>query len=889
MTIQRLLLGLVLLMSAGVLHGGEADMRPRCDAWGDPLPPGALFRTGTIRAQHSVTGPIRFSPDGKTLAAVGHDHTIRLWDAATGKDIRTFPGHGGRVHCLAFSADGKTLASGGWDKAIRLWEVANGKEVGCLTGHENEVFYVIPAPCGTWLASCDAKDIRFWDLKTGKETRRIPSGGDTMLGLTLSPDGSLVAVESHDNPIRIWETATGNPLNQFKGTKSQLEYPHFLPDGKTLLTSGYSAGVTLWEVASGKKIRHMERATGPLAVSPNGQLLATGCIHQGPGVIRIWSLSTGKLIRKLRGHIPGDFYGLSELVFSPDGTALVSLGDDRTLRRWDVKTGKELDPPVGHQNPVTAIAFSPNGKLLASGSFDRTVRLWDPIVGREIRSFRAKGEVVQGIAFLDGGNILLSQNHVPPSGQPPTYSMDDYLIRVRLWDVATGRPHGHWDHRKDFIRNMAISPQSQTLAQGGGDKLRLVEPASGRELPTPKVERPNRNVEGLAFSPGGDLLAVTSNQMVMREATWLRLWNVATGKECWQKWEPFETFKHVAYSPGGKILATSGRDIRLWEAATGKELDKLQGGHGPLAFSPDGKTLATCGPENSVILWEVATKKVRRRFAGHEISCLAFSPDGRLLASGGIDTLVMAWDVTGRLEQGSLRPGPANAQALEDLWARLAAEDAAVAYDAAWGLIAMPIEGIPFLKQHLPLVSETELKNLVVDLDDEEYAVRQRATERLEALGSVAEGALRRRLEEKPSPEVRRRAEDLLRLLQQEEKRPDTPELRRGLRLVEVLEQVGTVEAKEALHVLDEQARWIRLRQEAKASLIRLGKPPNVSGFSRGKPDGWALGLQTVLIGAFLLGLVIFFLVPRGRTPQSRSIISTATFRTPGERKKGKG
>src|SRR5262249_7319217 len=159
-----------------------------------------------------------FSPDGKILAAVGRDSSIRLWEAATGKDIRALPGQPGeRVYDLAFSVDGKTLASCGTDKAVRLWEVATGKEMGCLTWHETDVLHVLSAPCGTWLVSCDAWDIRSWDLKSGKQIRVIARSSDTMFGLTLSPDGKLVAVESHDNPIRIWETATGRPLNQFQG------------------------------------------------------------------------------------------------------------------------------------------------------------------------------------------------------------------------------------------------------------------------------------------------------------------------------------------------------------------------------------------------------------------------------------------------------------------------------------------------------------------------------------------------------------------------------------------------------------------------------------------------------------------------------------------------
>src|SRR5262249_55828157 len=106
---------LLLALPLTIQSAAQPVTASRLDAWGDPLPPGALFRTGTLRDQHSVTGALCFSPDGKMLAGIGHDDTIRLWDAASGRDIRTFRGHPGGVHCFDFTADGKTLVSGGED------------------------------------------------------------------------------------------------------------------------------------------------------------------------------------------------------------------------------------------------------------------------------------------------------------------------------------------------------------------------------------------------------------------------------------------------------------------------------------------------------------------------------------------------------------------------------------------------------------------------------------------------------------------------------------------------------------------------------------------------------------------------------------------------------
>jgi hypothetical protein len=230
--------------------------------------------------------------------------------------------------------------------------------------------------------------------------------------------------------------------------------------------------------------------------------------------------------------------------------------------------------------------------------------------------------------------------------------------------------------------------------------------------------------------------------------------------------------------------------------------------------------LATTGPGDTITLWEVATWKKRGVLTGHEAACLAFSPDSRVLATGGDDTLVMGWDLTGRMAGGRLRRGPTDRKALDALWGRLGDDDPARAYEAVWALVATPRESTRFLRARLPLVSEADLRRvqrLIVDLDDDEFAVRQRATMTLEGLGFVAEGSLRDCLEGKPSAEVRHRVRDLLRKLQA----TPSQEGRRGLRLVEVLEQIGTVAAKEALEALAKRAAGTQLRHEAKGALGR--------------------------------------------------------------------
>src|SRR5262249_20247891 len=155
----------------------------------------------------------------------------------------------------------------------------------------------------------------------------------------------------------------------------------------------------------------------------------------------------------------------------------------------------------------------------------------------------------------------------------------------------------------------------------------------------------------------------------------------------------------------------------------------------------------------------------RVRLEGHQgpVSTVAFAPDGKQLATGSNDTTVLVWDLTGvRKDPVSARPlSPA---ALDALWADLAGEDAARAYRAVTALRAAAGPSVPFLRERLrPAVIDLHrISGIIVSLDHDRAAVRQQAMRELEQLHELAEPALRRALDQKPSLESRRRIEQLL-------------------------------------------------------------------------------------------------------------------------------
>jgi hypothetical protein len=273
--------------------------------------------------------------------------------------------------------------------------------------------------------------------------------------------------------------------------------------------------------------------------------------------------------------------------------------------------------------------------------------------------------------------------------------------------------------------------------------------------------------------------------------------------------------------------------VRLWEMETGKRLVHFGKPQAPAyqpTFSPDGRTLAAYGRDDTLRLWEVATGRERTRFQFEGLplqaelgEVLTFSPDGRTLAAV-CGTAVLLLDMTGRAPEGRWSLARLPAERLPALWDDLGAADATRAYRAMWEWSADADAAVSWMRQRLrpvEIVPPTRLARWVADLGDEQYSVRQRASEALTELGELAEPAMRGALARQPSLEARRRIEQLLR---REEGPVAGPEPLRSLRAVEALEHIGTATARDVLATLARGAAGARLTREARAALERLEK-----------------------------------------------------------------
>ncbi|HXT62365.1 MAG TPA: caspase family protein [Pyrinomonadaceae bacterium] len=590
-----------------------------------------LWNVGTGKELRRLEGhtfhvtSVAFSPDSKlALTAAGNkfaptvpsvDKTARLWDVATGKEVRRFEGHTDGIWSAAFSPDGRWVVTGSSDKTARLWSATTGREV-ARYDHPATVESVAFSPTGTSvLTGCSDGKARLWKISSGAETQQFTGHKGRVTAVAFSHDGRLIATGGQDETARLWDAATGDEIKRVSDGY-QVQSVSFSPDDRTLLVNS-----VVHDVTTGKALRYFETPAESLATaafSRDGQLVLTASAGASRPSALLWNADTGKLVNEFAG-LSG---AVRAIALSNHTRYVCTASSNRMAAVWDVRKGEVGWRPsdygiwsratdierhhssfglITYEYAFESCAFSPDGRFLATG-FAGGVILWDAATGSPVKSFRLTelidGKIttlnseVNAIAFSpDGVSVFVAGRNIVP----------------RLWNVSSNKEVKRFGETSLNTNSVAYSPNSRFVLTGDTDNAaRLWDVASGKELKRFGVQDA---VNSVAFSPDGSSVLIGS----------------------------------------GGYQALGSNVFGLWNSTTGGEIRKFKGhtsGVNSGVFSPDGQTVLSGSFDGTARLWNAKTGREIRRFNGHSdsVRSVTFSSDGRFILTGGNDGTTRYWD-----------------------------------------------------------------------------------------------------------------------------------------------------------------------------------------------------------------------------------------------------
>jgi WD40 repeat protein len=581
-----------------------------------------------------------YSPDGKFILSSSWDETIKIWDAASGREIKTIPARGKTPLCAVWDNSGLFIAAGFWDGSVSIWDRESGAELKSFKGHDGAVNAVSFNTDDSRIitASFDGT-VKVWDSISTENTGTMNASG-TVNAAVCSPDGNSLASGGGDGIIRIWKIETGAQLMSLEGNGGAVTALVWTA-GKNRIIAGYFDGsIGIWDAKTGERLMGMNAHTGAvngLAENPAGSRIISGSMDR---TLKIWNIETGDLIRSIKGHERP----VRSVAWNPAGRRVLSASFDKTIREWDAESGALLAFYSGYIDYANSAGFRFDAKYIISGAANTldsggALNIWETETGALVRSLNGHIKGVNTAVFSPDGSLALSG------------SGDSSL---KIWDAESGAILRTLNGHTNRITTALFSPDGSRILSASWDgTLMIWDTASGAALKT--LSGNTGIVYAAAWSINGKRILSGDRNGFIRE------WDAETGVELGSFIPKDGSISSVAYSPDGKHFAYSSyaKIISVYKMGMNEENRLFNlAGHGDavnsLAYSPDGKWIASASGQTDISsgdktirIWDAASGKELLCLTGHtgNVASAAFSPDGRHIISSSSDGTVRFWAI----------------------------------------------------------------------------------------------------------------------------------------------------------------------------------------------------------------------------------------------------
>lgn len=583
-----------------------------------------------------------------------------LWQRCRGDAISTFGDSGYQICSTSLSPDGKWLATGEFGGEIRAWDIQRGKTVAILSPRipsESRYGQVVFASQGNRLfATAGGGLVKAWEASSWSKADLQFSHGFRIRSISLSHDGTLLAIVGFDEMISLWDVERQTELGRINGSlgSGTARVAIAISPNNQWLAIGLGDGsIRMVDLTTFEEQFHFpttvqDERVLTLAFSPNGKILASGTGF-ADAAVDLWNVSKRTLVDRLEGHT----HYIRSLAFSPDGTQLASASADQTIRLWDTGTWKDPTVLRGHQQEVWSLAFTSDGGRLVSGSKDGAICIWSTkrraktpwpisLPGELLHAHYELSSPEGRASFSPDGQWLATRNK---DGTVSLRSADSLKETHRLKELGTNNT------------GLLFAPRGRFIVVGdNAGILTWIDPLQPQEKRQQRLSPPARLFPVNFSSDGKQLLVLARGDQQTR----CIIYSVESSKEL-HSWTVPSNRTCTAFSPDGRLVVTGHSDgtVRFWEVADPRKpaIVDHRGRVGGVTFSPDGSLLAVGTWYGEARIYDTATRSQVGILRGHTtgIHAVQFSPDGKRLATGGsAGESVKLWDLAIRQEVATL-------------------------------------------------------------------------------------------------------------------------------------------------------------------------------------------------------------------------------------------
>jgi WD40 repeat protein len=489
---------------------------------------------------------------------------------------------------------------------------------------------------------------------SGGIVARYKGHSDGVLSAAFSPDGRQVLTASADRTARLWDLPSAKEVIRFEGHTDNVTSAEFSADGKAILTTSLDHSARVWDAHSGRPIATFEAHVTSATFAPDGGTVLTA----SDDAARVWGVASGKELARF-AEPQG---AVLSAVFSPDAKAVLTASSNNTLRLWNVASGGETTHIETRQDRISRAILSPDGRS-ALAVFWNKACLFDLASGKQEACFVGHSAGITSAAFSPNGATVF------------TGSADN---TARIWDVLTERELWRLEGHQHAVVKGVFSPDGKfVLTVSLDESVRLWDLSSGQEL----LRLENSPFTSAVFSSDGKRVLTASDSLLSQDDNVAELWNIASGQEMARlqvhelhldECDPVIRSKEQGSPPGtnpclggpeegltSAVLSADDKSVltaslagfaQLWEIATGREVRRFAGHDAEMlsaSFSPNGEAIVTASSDGTAVIWDVSSGAERMQLKGHSapVVAAAFSPDGNSVVTASQDKTARVWDV----------------------------------------------------------------------------------------------------------------------------------------------------------------------------------------------------------------------------------------------------